>query len=58
MLSKLKKGLGSGVKIYSQFTDNVKFDLIISNYKHEKINIPTIYVSETLCEKKFYLFEI
>ncbi|ALL11839.1 hypothetical protein BTXL6_11255 [Bacillus thuringiensis] len=52
MLSKLKKGLGSGVKIYSQFTDNVKFDLIISNYKHEKINIPTIYVSETLCEKE------
>ncbi|MCC2364682.1 helix-turn-helix domain-containing protein [Bacillus cereus] len=55
MYSKLKKGLGNNIKIYRQPNDDLKFDIIISNYKHERVNTPTIYISETLCEKEILL---
>ncbi|ARV91363.1 hypothetical protein BK727_07285 [Bacillus thuringiensis serovar roskildiensis] len=55
LYSKLKKGLGNTVMIYRKPMDNVTFDIIISNYKHEQSKTPTIYISETLSENKILL---
>lgn len=41
--------------IYRKPMDNVTFDIIISNYKHEQSKTPTIYISETLSENKILL---